>query len=145
MSTQIDDRSEIGLTGELAHSLSNCAERELATGLHPHLLGLLMGVYGGMLLTLWLLFGTDINALIALGVCTVYFAMYFGVPLVMLRLAEHGATPRHQGSLANFLDNDVDTNTGRVGGWGAMAQLLTIPVGLTGAFMAFGIIIRLGA
>ncbi len=34
-----------------------------------------MGVYGGMLLTLWLLFGTDINALIALGVCTVYVAM----------------------------------------------------------------------
>ena len=87
----------------------------------------------------------DINALIALGVCTVYFAMYFGVPLVMLRLAERSAAPSHPGSLRNFLNGDVETNTGRVSGWGAMAQLLTIPVGLTGAFIAFGIIIRLGA
>jgi hypothetical protein len=144
MGTQTDD-GETTLSGELTHSLLNWPERELAAGLHPHLLGLLLGVYGVMLLTLWLFFAADINALIALGVCTVYFAMYFGVPLVMLRLAERSAAPSHPGSLRNFLNGDVETNTGRVSGWGAMAQLLTIPVGLTGAFIAFGIIIRLGA
>ena len=144
MNTRVGDRSESGLSGELTHSLSNWTERNLAAGLHPHLIGLLVGVYGSMLLTLWLFFSRDVNALIALGVCTVYFAMYFGVPLVMLRLAEQGAPPDHPGSLRNFLHSDVETNTGRVSGWGAMAQLLTIPVGLTGAFAAFGIIIKIG-
>lgn len=144
MSMQVGDRSETGLAGKLTHSLSNWPERVLAAGLHPHLLGLLMGVYGAMLLTLWLFFGTDINALIALGVCTVYFAMYFGVPLVMLRLAGRSAAPSQPGSLRHFLKGDVETNTGRVSGWGAVAQLLTIPVGMTGAFIAFGVIIKLG-
>ncbi len=145
MKTHMVRNPEARISGELTHSLSNWPERELAAGLHPHLLGLLLGVYGAMLLTLWIFFGTDVNALIALGVCTAYFAMYFGVPLVMLRLAERSAAPSHPGSLRNFLNGDVETNTGRVSGWGAMAQLLTIPVGLTGAFIAFGIIIRLGA
>lgn len=145
MSTQVDDATDTRLSGELTHSLSNWPEREVATGLHPHVLGLLMGVYGAMLLALWLFFGTDINALIALGVCTVYFAMYFGVPLIMLRMAEQGAAPSHPGSLRAFLKNDVDTYTGPVSGWGAVAQLMTIPVSLTGAFIVFGIIIKLGA
>lgn len=145
METQSDQQAQVQPVGELSHSLSNWPEREVAAGLHPQVLGIFIGTYGAMLLALWLLFGTDINALLALGVCTIYFAMYFGVPLVMLRMAERRPAEPDKWSLGRFLKADVDTNTGRVSGWGAVAQLMTIPAGLTGAFIAFGIIIRMGA
>ena len=130
-------------TGTLTHPLANWP-RELAPGLHPQVLAMFIGAYAAMLLVLWLFFGTDVNAAIALGVCTVYFGMYFGVPLAMLRLAGKTQQPA-SGSLGRFLDGDLDTYTGPVSGWGVIAQLMTIPVGLTAAFVAFGVIIRLGA
>ncbi|MBN9315456.1 MAG: hypothetical protein J0I99_06960 [Devosia sp.] len=129
--------------GSLTHSLTNWPERELAATLHPQLFTMFAGVYGAMLLALWLLFCTDINAAIALGVSTGYFAMYFGLPFVMLRLANKDRQQPGPGSLGNFLAGDVETYTGPVSGWGAVAQLLTIPVALTAAFIAIGIISRL--
>ncbi|MCA9233501.1 MAG: hypothetical protein KDA57_22875, partial [Planctomycetales bacterium] len=76
---------------------------------------------------------------------TLYFAMYFGVPFAMLRLAKKANQQPSLGSLGRFLAGDVTTYTGRLSGWGAAAQLLTIPVGLTGAFIAIGIISHLRA
>jgi hypothetical protein len=130
-------------TGLLTHSLANWPDREIAAGIHPHVFALFAGTYATMLLVLWLFFGTDVNAAIALGVSTAYFAMYFGVPFVMFRLAEEATSKPRPGSLGSFLAGDVETYTGRVSGWGAVAQLLTIPAGLTGAFIAIGIISRL--
>ncbi len=130
-------------TGLLTHSLTNRPDREIAAGLHPHVFALFAGTYATMLLVLWLFFGTDVNAAIALGVSSVYFAMYFGVPFVMLRLAEQATSKPRSGSFGSFLAGDVETHTGRVSGWGAAAQVLTIPAGLTGAFIAIGIISRL--
>jgi hypothetical protein len=130
--------------GTLSHPLANWPGRELAAGLHPQVLTMFVGTYGAMLVALWLIFGTDINALITLGVCTVYFAMYFGMPVVMARMADKAAPRPAPGSLAHFLGGDVDTYTGPVSAWGAIAQLMTIPAGLTLGFIAIGIIIRLG-
>ena len=130
-------------TGLLTHSLSNWRDREIAASIHPQVFVLFAGTYAAMLLVLWLFFGTDVNAAIALGVSTVYFAMYFGVPFVMLRLADEATSKPRPGSFGSFLAGDVETYTGRVSGWGAVAQLLTIPAGLTGAFVAIGIISRL--
>lgn len=131
--------------GSLAHSLENWQAREVAAGIHPQVFTMFVGTYGAMLLALWLFFGTDINALITLGVCTVYFGMYFGMPLMMHRMAGEAAPQAAPGSLNRFLGGDVDTYTGPVSAWGAIAQLMTIPVGLTLGFIAIGIIIRLGA
>ncbi len=113
--------------------------------LHPHVLTLFVGTYGAMLLSLWLLFATDIGAFIALAICTVYFAMYFGTPAVMNRLAEKAAPPPAPESLGQFLRGELDTYTGRISGWGAVAQLLVIPGGITFAFICIGVIIKLGA
>lgn len=131
--------------GTLAHSLENWPAREVAAELHPQVFTMFVGTYGAMLLALWLFFGTDINALITLGVCTVYFGMYFGMPLIMSRMATKAAPQPAAGSLNRFMGGDVDTYTGPVSAWGAIAQLMTIPVGLTLGFIAIGIIIRLGA
>ena len=118
---------------------------ELAAGLHPQVFVLFAGTYAAILVALWLFFGTDVNAMIALVVSTTYFAMYFGVPFVMLRMAGRATPPARPDSFATFLRGKVDTNTGPVSGWGAVAQLLTIPVGLAGAFIAIGIISRLSS
>lgn len=131
--------------GTLAHPLANWQARELAAGLHPQVFTMFIGTYSAMLLALWLFFGTDINALITLGVCTVYFGMYFGMPLMMNRMAAKATQQPEPGSLGRFMDGDVDTYTGPVSAWGAIAQLMTIPVGLTLGFIAIGVIIRLGA
>ncbi len=129
--------------GTLTHSLVNLPEPELARGLPPQVFAVLTSLYGAMLLTLWVFFGTDTNAMIALGVGTVYFAMYFGVPFAMLRLSGDAANRSQPGSLRRFLDDKVDTYTGLVSGWVGIAQIMTIPVGLTGAFIAIGLIARL--
>jgi hypothetical protein len=132
-------------TGPLTHTLANWPEREIAADLHPHIFALFAGSYAMMLMVLWLFFGTDVNAAIALAVSTTYFAMYFGVPFVMFRLADKATQNPKPSSFGRFLAGDVETYTGPVSGWGAIAQLLTIPVGLTGAFIAIGVISRLSA
>ena len=131
--------------GSLAHSLENWQAREVAAGIHPQVFTMFVGTYGAMLVALWLFFGTDINALITLGVCTVYFSMYFGMPVMMNRMAAKASPQPAPNSLNRFMRGDVDTYTGPVSAWGAIAQLMTIPVGLTLGFIAIGIIIRLGA
>jgi hypothetical protein len=78
-----------------------------------------------------------------LAVSTFYFGMYFGVPFVMVRLASKEKQQPRPGSLGSFLAGDVMTYTGRVSGWGAVAQLMTIPAGLTGGFIAIGLISHL--
>lgn len=113
--------------------------------LHPHLLRLFVGIYGAMLLSLWLLYATDIGAFISLAICTAYFAMYFGTPVLMNRMAEKAAPQPAPESFGEFLGGEVETYTGRVSGWGAVAQLLVIPGGITFAFICIGVIIRLGA
>ncbi len=132
--------------GTLTHPLSNWPQREMLPGLPPQVFAMFAGTYATMVLALWAFFGTDINAMIALGIATVYFGMYFGIPIWMTRTAERAspqASPK--GTLSRLLSGDVDIYTGPVSGWGAIAQLMTIPVGLTLGFIAIGIIIRLGA
>lgn len=132
--------------GKLGADLSRWDARsgaEVTDHLHPGVFGLFIAIYCSMLLVLWLVFGTDINALIVLAISTVYFAMYLGVPVLMTRMAEKAGAPPVRGSFGSFLRNEIDTYTGRVGGWGAIVQMVTIPAGLTFAFICIGLIIRL--
>lgn len=111
--------------------------------LHPGVFQLFAGAYGAMLLVLWLMFATDVGAVISIAVCTVYFAMYFGVPWGMNRLASKAEPQPAQGSLGRFLRGELMTYTGRLSGMGATVQMLLIPVGITVAFACIGVIIRI--
>lgn len=113
--------------------------------LHPGVFRLFAGIYGAMLLSLWLLFATDIGAFIALAICTMYFAMYFGTPAVMNRMAEKAAPQPGPEPFGQFLRGELETYTGRISGWGALAQLLVIPGGITFGLICIGVIIKLGA
>ena len=65
-----------------------------------------------------------------------YLAMYFGVPAVFLGIEQEGS---RRPSLAEFLERGIDTATGRLGGGGALVQMLIVPVLLTVAIIAMGI------
>ena len=65
-----------------------------------------------------------------------YLAMFFGVPAVFLGV-EHERSRRP--SLAEFLERGIDTATGRLGGRGALVQMLIVPVLLAFAILAMGI------
>ena len=134
------------LTGSWASPVTTWPAREEATHvtdrLHPGVFELFAGAYGAVLLVLWLMFATDIGAVISIAVCTVYFAMYFGVPWAMNHLAGTAEPQPVQGSLGRFLRGELMTYTGRLSGMGAAVQMLLIPVGITVAFVCIGVIIR---
>lgn len=114
--------------------------------MHPGVFVAAIGSYGAMLIGLWLLFGTDLSTALSLIICTTYFAMYFGVPVAMYRLARK--TLLHEppaGSLGRFLRGDLDTVTGPVSGWSALSQVLVVPVSLTFGLIAMGIILKVVA
>jgi hypothetical protein len=111
--------------------------------LHPGVFQVFAGTYGAMLALLWLLFGTTAEAAIVLGVCTAYFAVYFGVPWAMSRLAGKVDPQPAPGSLGQFLRGQLEIYTGRVSGIGVLVQMLVVPVGFVFAFACFGIIIRI--
>ncbi len=114
--------------------------------MHPGVFGLAIGSYGAMMLSLWLLFGTDTQTVLSLLVCTAYFGMYFGVPVAMYRLArKSGLREAPAGSLGRFLRGDLETITGNLSGWSALSQVLVIPVSLTFGLIAMGVIMKLAA
>jgi len=153
METLTADRSAATAVAESAYGwtappAARAARAEavyVTDSLHPDVFRLFVGIYGAMLLSLWLLFATDVGAFIALAICTVYFAMYFGTPVLMNRMAAKAAPQPAPEPFGQFLRGEVDTYTGRVSGWGAIAQLLVIPAGITFAFICIGVIIKLGA
>lgn len=65
-----------------------------------------------------------------------YLAMFFGVPVVFLGV-EQDRTRRPD--LSQFLDEGIDTATGRITGAGALVQMLIVPVLLAFAILAMGI------
>lgn len=134
------------LTGTWGPATAAWPAREAATyatdRLHPGVFGLLAGTYGAMLLVLWLIFATDIEASISVGICTVYFAVYFGVPWAMNRLARQAEPQPAAGSLGRFLRGQLITYTGRISGLEAVVQMLIVPVGITLAFVCIGVIIQ---
>ena len=96
--------------------------------------------YAGILVAFWLSFAGNVEAALAIAVSTAYAAMYFGVPYLMVRLAEkHDGAP-HRQSLHSFLSGEFETITGRIGGWAAVIQVVLVPVGLAFGALAIGMI-----
>ena len=65
-----------------------------------------------------------------------YITMLFGVPAAMLGLEKDSS---RRPALSEFLDQGIDTATGRISGAGALIQMLLVPVLLALAVLAMGI------
>jgi len=119
-------------TFERVHHNSVANIPEIAfSDLHAGVFILMLLAWGWMLAAFWLTFGFQLEGGFMVGISTVYIAMYFGVPAVMIKVAKKYTPhlPDHR-SFADFLHGNVQTATGRIEGWEACVQILLVPVGL---------------
>lgn len=94
-----------------------------------------LGVWCVFFLALLALFGGRADVLFNLGVILAFGVMYFGVPFVLLRMTRAKKPPAPPTS-ARF----VDTASGRMLHGEVLAQITLIPVLVTAAIIAIGLI-----
>lgn len=108
--------------------------------LHPGVFAVSMAGWFGYLLAYWLVFGLHLEGALVLAVATVFFAVYFAMPLVLMRL-RRAPSWVEKSSFAEFLRGEIDTYTGRMGGKDALAQVAVLPIAIALGTMAIGIIV----
>lgn len=134
--------AQIGVAGVATTRPRHAVAAYATDRMHPRVFGLAVASYGSMLIVLWLLFLSGADMAVTLFVCTAYFAMYFGVPIAMYRLAVKADRPSPSGSLAVFLRGGLETVSGTLSGWSALTQVLVVPVSLTFGLIAMGVIAK---
>jgi hypothetical protein len=114
--------------------------------LHPGVLGVAVGAYALMVATFWLGFmASEPTFGISMVIVAVCFVGYFGLPLAMYWNATRFQR-RHQqaeppyGTFRHFLQSGIETQSGRVSGFGALALVTTVPLCLSAGAIAFTII-----
>lgn len=112
------------------------------SALHPGAFLVVVASYLALLGIAWIGFVGDIDSGVAMVVNTTYFAMYFGVPVVLARV---GGFKLGGPGLSRFLKGKHDTFTGAISGWGALTQMAVVPISLAFGLAAMGVIMRLMA
>jgi hypothetical protein len=104
----------------------------------PAAAGMMMvGVYASLMGAFALTLGHEARAGFAIAIGFFFVAMFFAVPLIFLRLEKDGS---RRPTLSAFLENGLDTATGRLSGGGALVQMLIVPLLLAFAILAMGLI-----
>jgi hypothetical protein len=73
----------------------------------------------------------------ALSICFFFLLMYLAVPTIFLKVEAQQSRP----SLRHFMGTGIQTYTGHMTGKDALAQILVVPVLLTGAAIIMGIMV----
>ena len=89
----------------------------------------------------WVTFAESPNAAFMVGICTALGVMFFGVPIVLNRLAYR--QPWSGPKLGAFLRGRVQTLYGPVEGLDALVQVVVVPACLTIGAIAISFIINL--
>lgn len=97
---------------------------------------MILGIYALIMSSFLLLFARDMEAGLMVAVSGAYFTVYLGVPAVFFRTEARSGDV----DLKRFLKDGLQTWTGHVGGYEAIIQIMLIPVALTIAVTAIGII-----
>ena len=97
---------------------------------------MILGVYTLIMAVFLILFARDTEAGLMVAVSGVYFTVYLGVPAAFFRAEARGGDI----DLKRFLRDGLNTWTGHVEGLEAIVQILLIPIALTIALTAIGII-----
>lgn len=114
----------------------NLAERTF--GLHPALFAATIGAYFAFLAILGAVFMTA-ELVLPFAIFVIYIVMAFGVPALWARV-----TPRPEGrfqSWAEFREDGIEIETGRIGSGAAIAQVLVLPVLIVGWAAAIAVIV----
>jgi hypothetical protein len=74
---------------------------------------------------------------LALSICFFFLGMYLIIPAIFLKIEPQ---PQRRPSFSYFMEVGIQTYTGHMNGKDALAQILVVPVLLTGAAIVMGII-----
>lgn len=113
---------------------------ERVFGLHPALFIGTIGCYFAFLGVMGAVF-MNAELLIPFVIFAVYIAMVFGVPGLWQSVA--GPEKGRFQSWAEFMDEGIETETGRTAAGGAIAQVMILPVLLLAWAVAIAIIVAL--
>jgi hypothetical protein len=108
--------------------------------MHPGVFVVSMMGWLSTMLVYWLVFGLHLEGTLVMAVATVFFAVYFSIPLVLMRL-RRAPSWVEKSSFATFLRGEIDTFTGRMSGVDALAQVAVLPIAIALGTMAIGIIV----
>lgn len=123
----------------VSQSRVRASARPTAADIHPGVPLVAIAGYFAILAIGWLAFVANIDTGIAMAVNTIYFAMFFGVPILMARV---GGSPMVRPGLFTFLRGKVATHSGVISGWSALAQVVVVPISLAFGFFAMAVIVH---
>jgi hypothetical protein len=107
--------------------------------MHRGVYKIALGCWAGFLAVFWATFWVSANALFMVVIGTFYALMFFGVPIIMSRMAPTRPRP---GSLGGFLRGRFATIDGPISGSDALLQVILVPVALGLGGTAIGFIIH---
>lgn len=90
---------------------------------------LVLSAWGWVIGAFWFAFGSDRHSAFMVGISTIYFLIFFSVPLILARTGRKfiSAKPNSQ-SFKSFLRSRVDTATCEMSGREAAVQIALVPV-----------------
>ena len=119
-----------GVTAELRAPNRSARVTQVTYGDVPaSVYGTFIGCWTALMAVFWFTFAESPNAAFMVAITTVVFVMFFGVPIVMNRLAYR--KPWSGPGLVDFLHGKLQTLTGPVSGIDALVQITLVPVCLT--------------
>jgi hypothetical protein len=134
----------IGLDHELfsAHEASRASLKFVACrkDMHPGVYKLALVCWLLLLGIFWVTFSGSTSALFMVTIGTVYAAVFFGVPFLMIRIG--GFERRSSLPLVDFTEGQFDTIDGPIGGGEALLQVILVPLALGIGGTAIGFIIH---
>ncbi len=93
-------------------------------------------LYAALIIIFFVTMGFGGEAKFMIAISGFYLAMFLGLPRLFLAVEND---PSRRPGMAAFLTRGVDTQTGRVSGRAALAQIFVVPVLLTFAVLAMGL------
>lgn len=112
----------------------------IATALHPAVYAALGFCMLWILAALWGFFARGVYSALQIAVCTVFGAVFMGVPLVLARF--RGGTGKHR-PFREWLDGEFETAVGPIDARHATAMILTAPAACATGITLMGIVLRL--
>jgi hypothetical protein len=102
--------------------------------------GLIAASYAALIVALYVATAGSLSSIFAIAIAAFFVAIFFAVPRIFF--AVEPMTERRPG-MGKFLKRGMETMTGHSSGPAALVQMLVVPVFLTMAVIAMGLIVAL--
>jgi hypothetical protein len=113
----------------------------ISTGLHPAVYAALATCLLWFLAAIWGFFARGTYSALQLAICTVFGALFVGVPWVLSRQA--GAGREKSAAFGDWLNGEIETAVGAIEARHAVAMILSAPVACATGITLMGVILRL--